>query len=131
MKTTLEKIVAAERWRIKVGDKRLPRLKLEEIASTKEDGFNGHFLVPAEGELWFVRLSDGWGWRHASITNAQRKLLPSWNVMCRIKESFWGDDCWVCQLHPPPGENVNDHPFCLHLWQPLEESLPTPPVILV
>ena len=119
--TTLEKLRRAERWRIKNGA----------LASSETDGFNGDFLVPLDGDLWHVRLSDGWGWRHASITNAQRKVLPSWQIMCRVKESFWGDDAWVMQLHPAKDENINDHAFCLHLWEPLEDKIPIPPVILV
>ena len=88
-------------------------------------------MVPMEGEFWQVRLSDGMGWRHLSVTNAQRKALPTWNVMCRLKEAFWGDDEWVVQFHPPKEEYINDHPFVLHLWSPLNDTLPRPPIVLV
>jgi hypothetical protein len=52
--------------------------------------------------------------------------MPSWNIMCRVKELFWGDDEWAVQYHPPKAEYVNDHPYVLHLWQPLSENLPLP-----
>jgi hypothetical protein len=78
-----------------------------------------------------VRISDGMGWRHLSISNAQKKVLPTWTTMCRIKEAFFGDEDWVCQYHPAKTDYVNDHPFVLHLWMPLNEDLPKPPVVMV
>lgn len=119
--TCLEKLCRANRWRVKTG----------KWASTEVDGWNGHFMVPLEGELWMVRISDGMGWRHLSVSNAQKRVLPSWHIMCRLKESFFGDEDWVCQYHPPKADNINDHPFVLHLWMPLNEELPKPPVIMV
>lgn len=101
------------------------------MASDETDGWNGAFLVPLEGEMWQVILADGMGWRHLSITNGQRHQLPSWNIMCRIKELFWGDDEWAVQYHPPKGDYINDHPFVLHLWQSLNDPMPTPPVFMV
>lgn len=121
MRTCLEKLCRANRWRIRSG----------QLASDDTAGWNGDFLVPLEGEYWRVRLSDGWGWRHLSVSNAQKKVLPPWNVMCRLKEAFFGDDSWVVQFHPAKSDHVNDHPFVLHLWEPLEDKLPQPPVILV
>jgi hypothetical protein len=101
------------------------------MASSETAGWNGHFIVPLDGEMYFVRLSDGWGWRHASVSNAQHKVLPTWTTMSRIKELFWSDESWVVEYHPAKIDYVNDCPWCLHLWEPLEETLPRPPVILV
>jgi hypothetical protein len=115
--TTLAKLRRAERWRTKGSD--------------ETDGWNGDFLVPLDGELWHVRISDGWGWRHASVSNAQRKVIPSWTTMSRIKACFFADDAWVVEYHPPKEDNVNDCEFCLHLWESLDEKMPIPPVILV
>ena len=121
MKTCLEKLSRASRWRITTGS----------FGSTEADGWNGHFLVPLEGELWHVILSDEGGWRHLSVTNAQRKVMPDWNVMCRLKDAFFADDEWVVLYIPAKEEYINDHPFCHHLWSPLEQTLPTPSFILV
>lgn len=101
------------------------------MASSETDGFNGCFVVPLDGEIYQVMISDNCGWRHASIANAQKKILPSWTAMCRIKELFWSDESWVVQFHPARDDYVNDHPFVLHLWEPLDEKLPIPPVVLV
>jgi hypothetical protein len=114
--TCLEKLTRANRWRIRSG----------EAATDDTAGFNGHFLVPLDGELWFVGLSDGLGWRHLSVYNAQKKLIPSWYTMCRLKDAFFGDLDWVVQFHPGKDDYINDHPGCLHLWQPLDEELPRP-----
>lgn len=125
--TGLEKLIRANRWRVHAADTRYP----SKIASTDADGWNGSFLVPLEGEFWHVRLSDGMGWKHLSISNSQKKVMPSWNIMCRAKELFYGDDEWAVQFHPARQDYINDHPFVLHLWAPLNEELPKPPIVCV
>jgi hypothetical protein len=121
MATCLEKLVRANRWRIRTG----------KMASSEIDGWNGAFQVPLEGELWYVMISDREGWRHLSIRNSQKKALPSWQVMTRVKACFFGDDDWVVQFIPPRAEYVNDCQWVLHLWQPVDAVLPTPHVALV
>jgi hypothetical protein len=121
MKTCLEKLSRANRWRIKTGA----------MASTELDGWNGMFLVPLEGELWHVMISDQMGWKHLSVTNAQKKMLPSWTVLGRLKDLFYGDDEWACQFFPAKEDYIDDHPFCLHIWKPLDEELPRPSIALV
>jgi hypothetical protein len=119
--TTLEKLVRANRWRVKSG----------KLASSEVNGFNGCFLVPLEGELWHVIIADGMGWRHLSVTNAQKKTLPPYNILSRLKDTFFGDDAWVVFYFPPPEEHINDHPLCLHLWESLDEPMPHPSIVLV
>jgi hypothetical protein len=119
--TGLEKLLKANRWRIRTG----------QYGSDETAGWNGAFLVPLEGEMWHIMLGDGMGWQHLSISNAQRKIMPSWNVMCRVKEAFFADEDWVVQFHPAKADYVNDHPFTLHLWRPLNEPLPVPYVYMV
>jgi hypothetical protein len=119
--TALEKLMRANRWRIRTG----------KMASEDVDGFNGSFYVPLDGEMYFVIISDGWGFRHLSISNAQKKVLPTWETMCRVKEMFFSDDSWVCQFHPPADVQVNDHPWCLHLWESIDEPMPHPHWVMV
>ena len=119
--TALEKLVRANRWRIKTG----------KLASDETSGFNGAFLVPLDGELWYVIISDDLGWRHLSVTNAQKKVIPPWTIMCRLKDAFFADQEWAVQYHPAKDDNVNDHAYCLHLWSPLNEELPKPPIFMV
>ncbi len=118
--TSLEKLCRANRWRIR------PAVTGREslIASTDAEGWNGHFLVPIEGNLWHVILSDRTGWRRLSVSNAQSKDLPSWTVMNRLKDAFFADNDWVVQFYPP--RNVASAADCLELWQPLNNPLPLP-----
>lgn len=119
--TCLEKLCKANRWRVRTGT----------MGSDETYGWNGAFIVPLEGELWHVILSDGMGWRHLSVKNAQKKVLPSWGLMARLKELFFDDDAWVVQFHPAKDEYVNLHPCVLHLWESLDEPMPHPHVVQV
>jgi hypothetical protein len=119
--TALEKLCRANRWRIRTGA----------FGTDETAGFNGHFLVPLEGEMWHVIVSDRLGWKHLSVSNAQKKVLPSWTIMCRLKDAFFGDNECAIQYHPAKEDNINDHPYCLHLWLSLDEPMPTPPYVFV
>jgi hypothetical protein len=126
--TCLEKLCRANRWRIRAANPDKP----SKIASTDADGWNGSFMVPLEGEMWYVVLNDQLGWRHLAIANAQKNLTPTWSVMCRVKQLFYGDDEWACQFHPPKDEHgISDFPYRLHLWSPLEETLPVPVMVVI
>lgn len=35
------------------------------------------------------------------------------------------------QLHPKKEEYVNNMPYCLHIWKPIDKEIPTPPSVLV
>ena len=71
-----------------------------------------------------VIFSDGEGWYHVSVSTPAR--TPCWAEMCFVKDLFWDQDDCVVQFHPPRREYVNDHPFCLHLWQPVGIDFPRP-----
>ena len=65
---------------------------------------------------------------HVSVSCHNRKKLPTWDDMCKLKKMFFNDDEMVVQIHPSeenylhgvsrPGfktlENV------LHLWRPMD-----------
>lgn len=51
--------------------------------------------------------------------------------MCYVKSLFWEDEDAVFQIHPPKSEYVNEHPYCLHLWRPVDVVMPRPPYITV
>ena len=57
--------------------------------------------------------------------------LAKWEEMCFIKSLFWSEDDCVIQYHPPKSDYVNNHQYCLHMWRPIEQSLPTPPSFMV
>ena len=116
-----------------------PRLEKGRIsngfyASKSGDDF-GAFLIftPAGRELKIIASSGdaerGIEWEHVSVSLSNR--CPTWEEMCLVKSLFWDDEETVIQLHPPKSKWINNHPYCLHLWRPLKESIPLPPEIAV
>lgn len=102
-------------------------------ASKAADGNNGAFVITLPNSKFkkncLCIASDGLGWEHVSVSVHNR--CPTWQEMCFIKSIFWDETDPVVQYHPPKSEYINNHPFCLHLWRPIEQSLPMPPSILV
>ena len=94
-----------------------------------EDGFGGTFYdKKSRCNLNFI-MSWGSGFEHCSVSMPTR--CPSWEQMCSIKELFWRDDECCMQLHPPKENYVNNHPYCLHIWKPINQEIPQPPSIMV
>lgn len=67
--------------------------------------------------------ADGLSWVHLSVS--KRKQFPTWDEFVQVKELFLGRESLALQVLPPRTEWVNDHPFCLHLYQCLDQR-PTP-----
>jgi hypothetical protein len=76
-----------------------------------------------------VVVSWGDGWEHVSVSLHHR--CPTWDEMVFVKSLFWSDDECVIQYHPPKSEYVNCHPYCLHLWKPIDVAIPMPPTYMV
>lgn len=76
-----------------------------------------------------IIATSGSGWDHVSISLTTR--CPTWDEMERLKRMFFEDRETAMQLHVPPAEHKNCHPFCLHLWRPLEQEIPRPPSLMV
>lgn len=62
-------------------------------------------------------VDDGWG--HVSVSLEKR--TPTWDEMCFIKNMFFEPEELCLQIHPKKSQYVNEHRFCLHLWQPPKE----------
>lgn len=69
--------------------------------------------------------------REKETTYSDVERCPTWGEMCFIKSLFWDDDDVVVQFHPAKKDHVNMHEFCLHLWRPLDQTIPTPPSLMV
>lgn len=112
---------------------RVERFRMTEgpLRSSAAYGNNGAFLIPCPGTRSNLQVivSDGMGWEHVSVSLATR--LPTYSEMQFVKELFWDDEETVIEYHPPKSRYVNNHPFCLHLWKPIDVEIPLPPVIMV
>jgi hypothetical protein len=101
--------------------------------STAADGPMGAFLVmgPTGAMLKIVSsgVDDEYGWEHVSVSVQHR--VPNWAEMCFVKDLFWDAEECVVEYHPPRSRYINCHPYCLHLWRPLNAALPMPPPVLV
>lgn len=93
------------------------------------DEHNGAFKFRINGNNYKVIASNGGGWEHVSVSCESK--VPTWDIMCQIKDMFFKEDEVVMQLHPAKDEYINNHPNCLHLWRPINQTIPTPPSIMV
>lgn len=93
------------------------------------DDHNGAFLLRRNGQELIVIASNAGGWDHISVSLADR--CPTWEEMKAVKQLFFNDDEWAVEFHPPANRNISVHDYCLHLWRPHDQQLPTPPPILV
>ncbi|HET9954126.1 MAG TPA: hypothetical protein VFQ61_06465 [Polyangiaceae bacterium] len=62
-------------------------------------------------------------WLHVSLSRPDR--IPSYEDQTRVKTLFIGRRRTAIQVFPPEAKHVNVHPYCLHLWSPIDhEPLP-------
>jgi hypothetical protein len=115
-----------------------PNLRIEafrfcELGFESPPGVNwGAFTFALRGVRLRVISSgtdDEHGWEHVSVSVHNR--CPTWQEMQYVKELFWRDDECVVQFHPPSKTYVNCHPHCLHMWRPLNQDIPQPPLELI
>ena len=99
-----------------------------EILQTSIDGLFGILHMPG---LRHCTVIASWGgeWEHVSVCPSNR--TPDWNEMCAIKDMFWNYDEVVMQIHPAKSNYVNLMPNCLHLWRPIGQEIPVPPILYV
>ena len=95
------------------------------------DSTCGVFSVPSMIDRAILRVvaSAGEGWDHVSVSRVNR--CPNWQEMEQIKRLFFRDEETAMQLHVPPGDHINAHPYCLHLWRPHDVEIPRPPAWMV
>jgi hypothetical protein len=97
----------------------------------EKDSLEGWFTIPSGSARKVITIiaSNGLGWEHVSVS--KKYDCPTWEEMCRVKDLFWDADDLVVQYHVPPSQLVNLHPYCLHMWRPVDQSIPLPPEICV
>ena len=93
------------------------------------DGVKGYICIDRV-DMSFV-ASWGGGWDHVSVAPLKKKIVPSWEMMCKVKDIFFEPDEAVIQIHPPKDEYVNNMPNCLHLWRKSDGEMTLPPSFMV
>ena len=92
------------------------RLDVRKYCGNNGDDKNGAFKIFVNGRALFCIASNGRGWEHVSVSP---------------KNLFFEPEETVIQFHPAQSQYVDQHQYCLHLWRPIEQEIPTPPVELV
>ncbi len=99
------------------------------------DASCGAFFIPSPTDKQLMKVLatvDGQleaEWDHVSVS--RRTRCPNWIEMDFIKRLFFHAHEAAFQYHPPVWKHVNNHEYCLHLWRPIREMIPIPPMELV
>ena len=73
----------------------------------------------------------GCGWDHVSVAPTKGSKVPTWQMMCKVKDVFFKDDEAVIQIHPPKDQYINNVNNCLHLWRANDKDMLLPPSFMV
>lgn len=68
-------------------------------------------------------------WDHVSVSLSDR--CPTWDEMDFVKRLFFKPDEVCFELHVEAKDHISNHPYCLHIWRPLDAKIPLPPSIMV
>ena len=65
------------------------------------------------------------GYEHVSVSCRNHKILPTWEQMCELKDTFFYPEEMAVQIHPKASEYV--HGICgldnvLHLWRCIDDK---------
>jgi hypothetical protein len=90
-----------------------------------EGEFCGAFVFDCAGIFLRIIADAGDEWDHVSVSLSNR--CPTWAEMEYVKRVFFKDDETAMQLHVPPVQHINNHPYVLHLWRPVKVAIPMPP----
>ncbi len=86
-------------------------------------------IITKSSEVLNFIFSIGCGFEHLSVSTTVG--IPTWEQMCKMKDIFWNKDEVCMQLHPKEEDYVDQMRYCLHIWRPIDQEIPTPPSIMV
>ena len=103
-----------------------PRLSLQ---FRDKDGFKATIALPK----WIgsVICTNSGGWNHISIAPSNRRIMPSYEDLCLVKDMFWNEEESVIHVFPPKSQYVNNLSNCLHLWECYYTEMVLPPSFMV
>jgi len=109
------------------------RIRTGSFASDDTYGNCGAFQFKLDTVEFRVIASSANGWEHVSVHVIEdgQQQTPTWDEMCFVKSLFWDEEDCVIQYHPAKKDYVNCHEHVLHLWRPIDQTMPTPPKIMV
>lgn len=106
----------------------LENKSLRNISFTDDGGHGDIHIGGWDGSVVF---SWGAGWEHVSVHPYVKRIMPSWDDMCKLKDIFFEDSEAVIQIHPPKDQYVSNLNNCLHLWRCSMKEMVLPPSCLV
>ena len=93
------------------------------------DGIKGYICIERV-DMTFI-ASWGGGWDHVSVSPLNRKTIPTWNMMCKVKDIFFKPDETAIEIHPSEDQYVDNLSNCLHLWRANDREMVLPPSFMV
>ncbi len=93
------------------------------------------YVFSKEKGDYYIQTLQTFGWDHISLVvrtyyNGKRvERIPGTSELEEVCEMFFGEDEPVVEVHPRREDYVNINPYTLHLWRPINEELPLPPVV--
>ena len=63
-------------------------------------------------------------WLHVSVSRRDR--CPSYDELTEVRDRLFRTTDTVLHVWPPRDEHYSHHPYCLHLWTPMDGSRPIP-----
>ena len=113
---------------------------MRDIEEIKKDPHLRNIELGIDGGRADIHI-DGWdgsviwsgdaGWDHVSVSPYKKRIIPSWDAMCMLKDIFFKDDEAAIQIHPSKDMYVDNLPNCLHLWACTYKDMVLPPSCLV
>lgn len=106
------------------------------VAKSMGDETCGLFRIFHTGIIFMILASCEAEWEHVSVSLWTKRgtridRCPTWDEMVWVKDLLFEEDEVVMQIHPKKEDYVNLAKNCLHLWKPVKEKIPTPPVVMV
>jgi len=102
------------------------KIRINEVGP---DGGAYELFYPSTHRVLRCIASFGLGWEHVSVSLPER--CPRWDELEFAKRFFFLPHETAMQLHVPPKEHINTHPYTLHMWRPTEMFIPMPPKWMV
>ena len=109
---------------------KLPEILIKSKIEGEINEVSGVYIIKSKYGKLLIIVSDGLGWDHVSISKQMKNKckLPSWEIMCYIKDLFFNPNETVVQFHPKKSEYVNINPNVLHLWKNQSYEYQLPPI---